>query len=106
MNGIIHLDQILCPVVPSNSSDEGLRCAIALARAHGAKLYVLNCVDELAPAGTLERVETREALKKSIERSVDLHNVNGDNGPLDWEPIIAQGQPADVITKEAAERNV
>jgi nucleotide-binding universal stress UspA family protein len=103
---MIHLDQILCPVVPSNSSDEGLRCAIALARAHGAKLYVLNCVDEFAPAAALERVETREALKKSIERSVDLHNVSGDVGPLNWEPIIAEGQPADAITREAAERKV
>jgi len=106
MNGMIHLDQILCPVVPSNSSDEGLRCAIALARAHGAKLYVLNCVDEFAPAAALERVETCEALKKSIERSVDLHNVSGDVGPLNWEPIIAEGQPADAITREAAERKV
>jgi len=106
MNGDINLDQILCPIVPSNSSDEGLRCAIALARAHGANLYVLNCADELAPAGSLERLETREALQKSIERSVDLHNVNGDVRPLNWEPIIAAGRPADAITREAAERKV
>jgi len=106
MNVDINLDQILCPVVPSNLSDESLRCAIALARAHGAKLYVLNCIDELAPARSLESLETREALKKSIERSVDLHNVNGDVRPLNWEPIIAAGQPADAITREAAERKV
>lgn len=106
MNGMIKLDQILCPVVPSNSPDEGLRCAIALARAHRAKLFVLNCGDELAPAGSLSRLEAGEGIRKSIERSVDLHNVSRDVGPLNWEPIIAQGQPAAVITREATERNV
>ncbi len=76
MNGTIDLDQILCPVVPSNGSDEGLHCAIALARAHAAKLLILNCVDESAPVGSLSELKAREGIRKSIERSVDLHNVS------------------------------
>jgi hypothetical protein len=85
MNGTINLDQILCPVVPSNSSDEGLQCAIALARVHGAKLFVLNCVDE--PVGSLPRLEAREGLTKSIERSVDLHNVSNTTAYVHIEKI-------------------
>lgn len=107
MNGTINLDQILCPVVPSNRCDEGLHCAVALARAHDAKLLILNCVDDLAPVGSLSELKAREGIKKSIERSVDLHNVIADVGPLDWEPIIASGsRPAEAITREAAERKV
>ena len=37
MKRTIKLDPILCPMVPTGRSDEGLRCAIALARARNAK---------------------------------------------------------------------
>jgi len=107
MKGTIKLDPILCPVVPTDRSDEGLRCAIALARASDAKLFVLSCVDELAPVGSLSRLEARESIKNSIERSVDLHNVSAETAPLDWEPIIVEGShPAEVITREAVQRKV
>ena len=102
MKGTIKLDQILCPVVPTDRSDEGLRCAIALARARDAKLFVLSCV-----AGSLSRLEARVSIKKSIERSVDLHNISVETAPLDWEPIIVEGShPAEVITREAVQRKV
>ena len=107
MKGTIKLDPILCPVVPTDRSDDGLRCAIALARARDAKLFVLSCVDELAPVGLLSRLEARASIKKSIERSVDLHNISAETVPLDWEPIIVEGSHvAEVITREAVQRKV
>jgi nucleotide-binding universal stress UspA family protein len=102
MKRTIRLDPILCPVVPTDGPDEGLRCAIALARARNAKLFVLSCVD-----GSLSRLEARASIKTSIERSVDLHKISVETAPLDWEPIVVEGShPAEVITREAVERKV
>ena len=46
MKKTINLDRILCPVVPSLGIDEGLECAVALARAYGAKLFVCHFVED------------------------------------------------------------
>ena len=43
MNKILNFERILCPVAQAHESDEGLRYAILIARAYGARLSVLTC---------------------------------------------------------------
>jgi nucleotide-binding universal stress UspA family protein len=107
MNRIINFERILCPVVPSAGPDDGLYCALALARLYGAKLFVCYYTDEPAPVGADCLTGMREAIKKSVELSLDLFPTVADTAHLDWEPIVAESsRPAEVITREAAARNI
>ena len=107
MKKTINLDRILCPVVLSAGIDEGLECAVALARAYGAKLFVCHFVEDASMVAADVRIGVEEAIKKSVARLLDSSPCSTATPLLDWEIIVAESRrPAETIVHEAKERKV
>ncbi len=98
----IDFKRILCPTDLSPESDEVLRCAIDLALAYEAKLFVCHCVGSSPPADELRL----ERIKRLIEETIGYYISQVWAPALDWESVVAIGEPADVIAREAGEREV
>jgi nucleotide-binding universal stress UspA family protein len=98
----INIKRILCPTDMSPQSDEALRYAIALARAYQAKLFVCHCVDSSALADESKA----RGIHQMIESVVSNHTRLAPSPALVWESILVEGEPAEVIMREAAERDV
>jgi len=84
----------------SPGSNESLRYAIDLALAYEAKLFVCHSVEALA----LPDESGMERIKGLFEDMVGDHVSPGSSPPLDWESVVVAGEPAEVIVREAAER--
>ena len=107
MKKTINLDRILCPIVPSLGIDEGLECAVALARAHDAKLFVCYFVEDASMVAADVRTGVEETIKKSAARLFNSSPCSAATPLLDWEIIISESRrPAEAIVQEAKERNV
>ena len=106
MNKILNFERILCPVVQSHESDEGLRYAILIARSYGARLSVLTCNDEVSPDD--ETVQAmRAGIKRAIEHSFVSFPGSADAAGLDWDlTVVSNNRPAEAINREAAAENV
>jgi nucleotide-binding universal stress UspA family protein len=98
----IDVKRVFCPTDLSPESRESLHYAIDLALAYGAKLFVCHCVK--APASADGSAVGR--IKVFFEDIVGDHVSPGGSPALDWEGVIVVGEPADVIVREAAEREV
>ena len=104
MGGNVRIDfkRILCPTDLSPESDEVLRYAIDLALEYEAKLFVCHCVRSSPPAD-----ESRlERIKRLIAERISDYISQFRAPALDWEIVVAIGEPADVIAREADEREV
>jgi nucleotide-binding universal stress UspA family protein len=104
MGGNVRIDfkRILCPTDLSPESDEVVRYAIDLALAYEARLFVCHCVGSSPPAD-----ESRlERIKRLIEETISDYISQVRAPALDWESVVAIGEPADVIAREAGERKV
>lgn len=105
MNKILNFERILCPVAQAHESDEGLRYAILIARAYGARLSVLTCNDGSSPGD-----ETVEAMRTGIKRAIE-HSFVSLPGPadavgLDWDlTVVKSSRPEDAINRAAASQN-
>jgi nucleotide-binding universal stress UspA family protein len=98
----ITIKRILCPTDFSPESDEALRYAIALARAYEAKLSICHCADSSPLA---DESRSRE-INQMIEALVSNHTRLAPSPTLEWESVLVEGEPAEVITREAAKRGV
>lgn len=90
-----------------------LRCAINLGLAYEAKLFVGHCVGSSPPAdeSRLERIkrlieERLERIKRQIGEMISDYIGQVRAPALDLERVVAIGEPADVIAREADEREV
>lgn len=107
MKKTINLDRILCPVVPSLGIDEGLECAVALARAYGAKLFVCHFVEDTSMVTGNVRTGVEETLKRSVSRLLDSSPCSTATPLLDWEVIVAESlRPAEAIVQAAKDLHV
>jgi len=104
MGGNVRIDfkRILCPTDLSPESDEVLRYAIDLALAYEAKLFVCHCVGSSPPADELRPERIIRLIEEAISDYISLVRAPA----LDWESVVAIGEPADVIAREADEREV
>ena len=98
----IDFKRILCPTDLSPESDEVLRYAIDLALAYEAKIFVCHCVGSSPPADELRL----EQIKRLIEETISDYISQVRAPALDWESVVAIGEPADVIGREADDREV
>ena len=102
INERITFERILCPTDLTSESDESLRYGIALAKAYDAKLFVINCVDSYAVSSLNERANIKKLLDTSVRRHLHLPH----SADFSWEIVVADGDPKEVITEQAAERRI
>ena len=102
INQRIVFERVLCPIDFSPGSDESLRYGIALAKAYGAKLFVVNCVDSYADSGVTQRAH----IKKLLETAVRKHLRLPRSEDFSWEAVLVDGDPEEQITQQAARRRV
>jgi nucleotide-binding universal stress UspA family protein len=98
----IAIERILCPTDLSPASGQALQYAAALARAYDAKLFVCHYVADSVLAG--------EAKMEQIKRLIQVISSEQEHLPpspaLDWEGIVVEGNPSDLLAQEAADRKI
>jgi nucleotide-binding universal stress UspA family protein len=102
INERIIFKRILCPIDLTPESDESLRYGIALAKAYGAKLSVINCVDGDAVDSVGERKQIEEQLDTAVRKHLRLPVL----ADFTWESLVVTGDPKTTIAQEAAERRI
>jgi nucleotide-binding universal stress UspA family protein len=102
INERITFEHILCPTDLTPESDESLRYGIALARAYDAKLSVINCVDSYSVGSLKERANIKNLLDTSVRRHLRLPQ----SVDFSWEVVLADGDPKEAITEQAAEHRI
>jgi nucleotide-binding universal stress UspA family protein len=102
INARIIFERIVCPIDLTPESDESLRYGIALAKAYGARLLVINCVDSYAVSGSRERKHIKGLLDTAVRKHLRLP-VSSD---FTWETLLVDGDPKTAIAQAAAERRI
>jgi nucleotide-binding universal stress UspA family protein len=102
MNERIIFEHILCPIDFTPESDESLRYGIALAKAYGAKLSVINCVDDYAVIGVGEREQIEKQLGMAVRKHLRLPVL----ADFTFQSLVVIGDPKTTIAREAAERRI
>ncbi len=100
---MITLETIFCPIDLQPATDEALSYALALAKAYEAKLYVCY-VAEGDEINSATEMEFRHQIASVVE-SHCYHTETGRLGLPDWEPLLATGEVASVIVREAAKHH-
>lgn len=98
---------IVCATDFSDFSNRTVPYGVAIAREFGAKLYVCHVVDltaltiygefQIDPVGQQERI--RQEADAQLKKMLAPHQI-------DWEPLIAVGQPAAEIARIAEEKGI
>lgn len=103
----VNFERILCPTDLSHTSEEGLRYAVALALAYGAKLFVCHSTEEIGDAGSSKAPKIHEAIEGQVNRSLAPYSRTVGGTSLDWESIVNRSvRPAEAIVREATGRNI
>ena len=103
----VQFKKILCATDFSDFSNHTINYGVALAKEFGSRLIICHVIDlssvaiygefQLDPIGQQNRI---------IEDAQDqLEALTGDQ-PLDWEPMITVGKPADEILRAVEEKNI
>ncbi|MFN7930951.1 MAG: universal stress protein [Blastocatellia bacterium] len=98
---MLTLEKIFCSTDLRPGNDEALSYALALAKAYEAKLYVCHA---LAESPVTDDTQLRQPIATMLEQHC-YHTPTGCPGLPDWEPILAVGDPAETITREAAQHH-
>jgi nucleotide-binding universal stress UspA family protein len=91
--------RILCPVDLSTESGQALRYAIALAKAYGAELFVVHCIEEEPLTGVTDRTQVEHILESLMRNQFATPLVP----PVNWERVVIEGEPDVEISRAAAE---
>ena len=101
------LEKILCAVDFSPFSGRVMEYGKALARSFGARLFLFHAVhfpsDRLYASDVLERGPKEQAL--SIRALEEMERAMA-GASVDWEPVIACGEPAEVICRTVDQRRI
>jgi nucleotide-binding universal stress UspA family protein len=95
----MNIKRILCPTDLSPESDEALRYAVALSKAYGARLFILNCMEN---SDIPKSHDTAGMFRQSLAPHLALR----DGSDLDWEGVVATNvsEFGKAIVNEAAKR--
>ncbi|RHX83128.1 universal stress protein [Leptospira stimsonii] len=99
------IKKILVPVDGSESSKKALEMGIALAKASGGSLTILEVVEEFGPLpGYYEKApEGKDRVKWiSEQRFEKIHSILDESPEIKWDRLVLEGYPADTIVETAA----
>ncbi|PJZ51957.1 universal stress protein [Leptospira adleri] len=99
------IKKILVPVDGSESSKKALEMGIALAKASGGSLTILEVVEEFGPLpGYYEKApEGKDRVKWiSEQRFEKIHSTLDESPEIKWDRLVLEGYPADTIVETAA----
>jgi nucleotide-binding universal stress UspA family protein len=103
----VQFKKILCATDFSDFSNHTVNYGVALAKEFGARLIICHVIDlssvaiygefQLDPVGQQDRI-----IEDANEQ---LEALTGDQ-PVDWEPLITVGKPADEIVRAVEEKDI
>ena len=101
---MIKIDRILCPTDLSTDSDEGLRYAVALAQAYGAKLFLLHCSQEGPLPDAKDSGKFESQMNRLFTASLAPHLGLATMNEIDWCGLVRTNVQniAKTILREAA----
>jgi len=99
---MIEVNSILYPFYLSQPTDEALLYSVAMALSNDSKLYLCNCVESLDRLPAPEKDRINQLFQEKIEKCFSF----GNHRQIDWEGLILEGEPAEAISRAAAERRV
>jgi len=99
--GRIHFERVLCPIGLAADSDESLRYGVALAKAYGAKLFLMHCLDTNG-----ERAADRRHLTGKLRELLAKHVRQPASNGVETEIVITEGEAQVAIAREAAQRQI
>jgi nucleotide-binding universal stress UspA family protein len=99
-NERIDFQRILFPTDLTPQATDGLEYAVALARCHGAKLFLCHCVGSQAEAGASEDA------KRLLSELMGRHLHADSTANIEWQDIVVEGETATEVTRLAAEQRI
>lgn len=105
---MIKVNRILCPTDLSSESDEALRYAVALARAYGARLLLLNCSEEESPPDEKDGRKFERQMDRLFIASLAPHLGLATMNELDWHGLVRTNvhHVGEAIVREAVVHDV
>ncbi|MEW5723537.1 MAG: universal stress protein [Thermodesulfobacteriota bacterium] len=103
----VQLNTIICTTDFSDLANQAVPYALALAQEYKAKLYVCHVIDLPAAAMYGEALVDPQEIQLQIENYAQeqVGRMVGQR-PVDWEPLITVGHPAEEIARLAGEKKV
>jgi nucleotide-binding universal stress UspA family protein len=103
----IQFGSILCATDFSENSNRTFAYGAAIARQYGAKLYACHAIDLTGVAiyGEFQLDPVGQQLRVTQEAQAQLKELLAPQG-VDWEPLIAVGQPAAEIARIVEEKKI
>jgi nucleotide-binding universal stress UspA family protein len=97
--------RILCPLDLTENSGDALVYAFKLAAAYGASLIAYHCAKDDSARKSRARPELAE-LKRQLKTAVSSRLSSEGGADLNWETLVTDGDPVEMIAWEAALRRI
>jgi nucleotide-binding universal stress UspA family protein len=104
---MISIERILCPVTSSPESDEALRCAVSLARAYNAKLFLCHCPVAQSLITLRHNGDAYGQVRKRLADTLARHLGRAYSRGLHWKVVVGEGgkDAGEEIVRLACERH-
>jgi nucleotide-binding universal stress UspA family protein len=103
----VQFKSILCATDFSDFSNHTVNYGVALAKEFNAKLTICHVIDlsSVAIYGEFQLDPVGQQNRIMEDANAQLEELTGDQ-PVDWEPLITVGKPADEISRAVEEKGV
>ncbi len=103
----VQFKNILCATDFSDFSNQTINYGVALAKEFGARLIVCHVIDlsSIAIYGEFQLDPVGQQNRIIEDANEQLEALTGDQ-PVEWEPLITVGKPADEISRAVEEKDI
>ncbi len=103
----VRFKNILCATDFSDFSNQSIVYGVELAKEFGAGLTICHVIDlsSVAIYGEFQLEPVEQQNRVMADAKTQLNKLVGDQ-PVNWEPLVTVGRPADEISRVVEERNI